>query len=46
MGGYPHLAEVVRGRAEEEKFPVENISFLSGKLKILKHTKNGVKIIM
>ena len=30
MGGYPHLAEVVHRRAEKEKFPIENIAFLSG----------------
>ena len=30
MGGYPHLAETVHKRAESEKFPIENIAFLSG----------------
>ena len=30
MGDYPHLAEVVHRRAEKEKFPIENIAFLSG----------------
>ena len=30
MGGYPHLAETVHKRAESEKFPIENIVFLSG----------------
>ena len=43
MGKQPHLAETVHKRAEEEKFPLENIVFLSGNYKDVEYYKNWCK---
>lgn len=39
MGRHPHLAETVHKRAEEEKFPIENIVFLSANHKDVEYYK-------
>ena len=51
MGPNPHLAETVHKRAEEEKFPIENIVFLSANHKDPENYKkwceeNNIKIPM